>query len=330
MSDEELAPDGESLDDAGADIAESAQDEATHVEGMTLDALVGYDDEIAHLREMGIIDRVDSEYLDFVEQMRRQHGLYDEPVGDAVLFRSDVREDADRLMVATANELDRPCVRMRLVEASGGAQALAIMAPPGMTDAGFDDWGTLLIEGIDTWGTPDGIDFGSSGLGLNLGAAGAARGALKALSFIRSAVANPKVAVFASACTLPDPLSPMMRFIGPMRVFDIPAPSAEERDAIWNHLMDKHVSISALDRFELVRLTAGMPRCDIFSVAREAVVQAYRQSLERMVYVPVSRGNLLDKIAGYLPLDSAEYREIEDSMVEDFRADIERYEHESL
>ena len=293
--------------------------------GYTFDTLVGFGEEIERLRLMGLLDNAeDSEFVSFVEQMKLQHGLFDEPTGEAILFKSVVREDADRLMIATANELGHPTVRMRVASPHPGVQAICIMATPGVTEKGFEDWGTLVLEGVDSWGTPEAFDLGVAYDEMAI--ANAANGAMKAVSLLRKAASNPKVTILASASGDIDPHSLIGAWIGPMKVFGVPAPSEAERDEIWDHLMSKHVSMSAMDRVELVRLSEGMPRCDIFAAAREAVSQAYRQSIDQRTYVPVDRGNLLNKIAAYQPLDSEEYRWIEESAVDDFRDEIERYE----
>ena len=321
----------ESAEQSEVDSQGESSDESVtklSLAGYTFDTLVGFDDEIERIREMGIVDGADSEYVQFVEQMKIQHGIPLESSGNTVLFRSAVRDDADRLMIATANELDRPTIRMQMIAGPAGMQALCIMSTPGLKEGAFDDWGTLVLEGVDTWGNPDSMmpaaAEGSPAM------QGMVSGAMKAISVIRASIANPKVTVLVSAVDQIDPHSPLGMLLGPMTLFDIPAPSYEERDAIWNHLMTKHVSMSAMDSFELVEVTRGMPRCDIFAAAREAVVQAYRQSLEKRKYVPVTRANLLEKIGAYQPLDSAEYRFIEDSVVEDFLTDIERYERGEL
>ena len=335
MEDERLNPDEfESWD--GEDISEDNEEEdaastsavKVSLDGYTFDTLVGFDDEIARIRELGIIDGEDEEFVLFVEQMKIQHGLPRESSGTTVVFRSDVRDDADRLMVATANELDRATIRIRMLPGPMGSQALCVMSTPGVTIEGFQDWGTLVLEGIDSWGTADAMMPGAMAAGAM--SRDSASAAMKTVAFIRGAIADPKVAVFVSASGEIEPDSPLGMFLGPTTVLEIPAPSQSERDDIWNYLMDKHVSMSALDRYELVELSRGMPRCDIFAAAREAVVQAYRQSLERKAYVPVTRAALLEKIAAYQPLDSAEYRFIEDSVVEDFLLDLERYERGEL
>lgn len=310
------------------EVAEGRDSEKTvhsllSLNGYTYESVVGYGDEIARLRALGVVDDPDPEYIAFVEQMRKQHGLHDEPTGRTLVFCAEAREDADRLMLATANELGNPTVLMRVMENMPGVQALCIVATPGVTSEGFDGKGTLVLEGVDQWGVP-GADMGEAMM------SGPAQGALKAVQMIRMSVANPQVTVFASASAPLDPGFFITRLLGDADTFEVPAPSAEERDEIWDHLMRKHVSMSALDRYELVELSRGLPRCDIFAAAHEAVVQAFRASLEKRVYVPVTRGNLLDKVAAYQPVDSEEYRRIEDGAVEDLRAELERIERGEL
>ena len=43
-------------------------------------------------------------------------------------------------------------------------------------------------------------------------------------------------------------------------------------------------------------------------------------------YQPVTRDNLFDKLAAYQPLDSREYRELEEAVVSDFRRDMAELE----
>lgn len=335
MNEDEMMPGGidpqgeqSGLPDTSANESASAT-VMMSVEGYTFDTLVGYDEEIERLTELQVVEcSADPEFAAFVEQMKAQHGLYDEPTGQSILFRADVREDADRLMIAVANELGHPTVRMRMLETQPGMQAICILTTPGVSANGFEDWGTLVLEGVDQWGPPDAADRGFTHDDLAL--SNAARGAMKAMALIHDAAANPKVTVLASAVRPIEGSSLMAGLLGPMTLFEVPNPSAAERDDIWDHLMHKHVSMSALDRFELVRLSEGMPRCDIFAAAREAVSEAYHKSIAERVYIPVDRANLLGKVAAYQPLDSAEYQYIEESVVEDFRDEIERFERGEL
>ena len=81
-------------------------------------------------------------------------------------------------------------------------------------------------------------------------------------------------------------------------------------------------SIRSESRDELVRLSANLPRYDIYMAAREAIEEAYKQGLVERRYIPVSRENLFDKLAAYQPLDSAEYAELERLVVSDFSASL--------
>jgi hypothetical protein len=56
------------------------------------------------------------------------------------------------------------------------------------------------------------------------------------------------------------------------------------------------------------------------------VEEAFRQSMSARAFVPVGRANALEKIAAYQPIESDEYREIEDSLVECLMQDIEAYD----
>lgn len=77
---------------------------------------------------------------------------------------------------------------------------------------------------------------------------------------------------------------------------------------------------------DLVRYSVNMPRFDIYMARAEAIEEAYKESLFARRYVPVTRDNLFDKLAAYQPLDSKEYRELEDQVVRDFRSDLENIE----
>ena len=65
---------------------------------------------------------------------------------------------------------------------------------------------------------------------------------------------------------------------------------------------------------------------ELLPMAREAVEEAYKASLVARRYLPVTAGNLFDKLAAYQPLDSAEYRALEDAVVKGFREDLDHLE----
>ena len=107
---------------------------------------------------------------------------------------------------------------------------------------------------------------------------------------------------------------------------EIDYPTPEERIEIWMDLAHAHPSLRGVNRSDLVRYSAGMPRFDMYMAAREAIEEAYKDSLMLRKYIPVTRDNLFDKLAAYQPLDSREYRELEDAVIRDFRAGLDQLE----
>jgi hypothetical protein len=57
--------------------------------------------------------------------------------------------------------------------------------------------------------------------------------------------------------------------------------------------------------------------------ARDAIEDAYKAGLSAKRYVPVTRDNIFDKLAAYQPLESAEYSELEEAVLKDFKRDLE-------
>lgn len=77
-----------------------------------------------------------------------------------------------------------------------------------------------------------------------------------------------------------------------------------------------------MSRDELVRLSANLPRYDIYMAAARPSRKPTSRALWNAATFPVSRENLFDKLAAYQPLDSAEYAELERLVVSDFSASL--------
>ena len=92
---------------------------------------------------------------------------------------------------------------------------------------------------------------------------------------------------------------------------------------MWMEIAREHPSLRGVNRSDLVRFSAGMPRFDMYMAAREAIEEAYKDGLVLRRYVPVTRENLFEKLAAYQPLDSEEYLALEEAVVRDFRADLD-------
>ena len=149
------------------------------------------------------------------------------------------------------------------------------------------------------------------------------RGAREAIGLVRSAVENPDVFVLASAAEAGEIDPFFYDLLEPLSIVDIDYPTPEERVDIWMEIAREHPSLRGVNRVDLVRLSSGMPRYDIYMAAREAIEEAYKASLVARRYVPVTADNLFDKLAAYQPLDSDEYRALEDAVVRDFRRDLD-------
>lgn len=289
--------------------------------------LVGYDEAIAIMRDFGVGLQRDPGFRNFVSMLNNRHGLNEMPALDTILFRAPVLEDANRFVEATAAELGLPVLRMAMEESVQGMPVLCVTAQsknrPRMNHAQnrFEGPGVLVIEDLYMWGLPAPME-GMEAMGSYM-LASISRGAREAVNLIRSAVEDPDVYVFATA-TMEGEGDPFFyELLEPMTVIDIANPSEAEREAIWSQIMENHPSMRGLDRQQLARLSTNMSRFDIYMAAREAIEEAYKTGLVQRMFVPVSPQNIYDKIAACHRVESQEYKNLEDVIVEDFRRGLD-------
>ncbi len=307
--------------------AEVVSDDKNPVPSFSFDDLVGFDRAIeeAHRHGVGLSD--DSSYNEFVTMLAQRHGISHVPSRETILFRSLAREDADQFMAAVVEEIGLPTVRMNIEENIQGMPALCVSTSPDYKNrlhierGGIVGPSMLMLEDIDLWGTPlpDGVMDPSMFNQLS-------RGAREAISIIRSAIDNPDVMVVASSSNDYDVDSFFYGLLEPLHMVEIAVPDAKERLDVWHHAAQMYPSLRSLNMAGIVRVSANMSRVDIYNAAREAVEDAYRQSLDEHTFVPVTQDNLYDKIGSYQPLESSEYHEIEEAAVESLRHDLERDE----
>jgi hypothetical protein len=316
---------------AGATVkgGKAAQEKKPDREGEELpryDELVGYDEAVQQMRERGIGMGDDERFASFLEMLSRRHGIAGLPSVQTMVFRAAAREDASHFMAATAGEMGLPTVRMYMEEAASGVQMLCIVASndfkqhlPFM-NAGSNTPMVLMLEGVDLWGaTLSGAADSFDGPQM----AQVTRGAREAMLFIRSAVENPLITVMAS-CETGERVDEFMGdLLDPCDIIDIEAPTADERAAVWKHVTTLYPSLRYIDLDELVRYSHGLSRFDIYMAAREAVEQAYGESVRKRAYVPVLSDNIFDKLAAYQPLESDEYLQMEEQVLKGFRKDLE-------
>ena len=291
---------------------------------LTYSELVGYDAAIEAMRSLGIGMGNDPEFRALVSQLNARHGLDHMPACDALLVTSPAREDANHFMMATIGELGLPVIRMRMEENMQGMPVLCVMAQtdnqPKLNAArnAFDGPGLLVIEDIDMWMAPDMApnsvdDFG----GLIM--ASLSRGAREALALIQVALDSPEATVLISASE-PNDIDPFFwELIGPHKVIDIDLPTDAERRTIWREVQSQHPSTRGLDVAKMVEFSHTLSRFEIFMVANEAVEEAYRQSIAKGKFCAVPTDDVMGRLASFQPLDSVEYRTMEDIAVADFR-----------
>ena len=301
-----------------------------HPEGVELlggyDELIGYDAAIEHMHQWGIGMSKDNRFADFLEMLSRRHGISTLPSLQTMVFRAQSREDATHFMTATVGEMGLPTVRMYMEQAPTGVPMLCIVASADFKSRfafmqnSFDMPTVLMLEDVDLWAPPLVGQTGEPDMGQP---GQVARGARETFMFIRAAVENPNVTVMAS-CELSQPLDSVTHeLLDPVDEIVIDQPTREERAAIWKHVVTLYPSMRYVNLDDLVRYSESMSRCDIYMAAREAVEQAFQMSVRKRAYVPVTSDNIFDKIAAYQPLDSQEYAQMEESVVESFRRELE-------
>lgn len=292
--------------------------------------LVGYDEAVSIMRDFGIGLQNDAGFQNFIGMMNARHGLDRAPALDTLLFRAPVIEDATRFVEATIGELGLPVVRMAMEEGMQGMPVLCVTTQgkhqPRMNRANnrFEGPAILVIEDLDAWVVPEAPE-GMEGLsGFMM--ANISRGAREAMNLIRSAVEDPDVFVLATA-TLGGEVDPFFyELLEPLSLIEIGYPNEREREGIWTEIMRDHPSMRTVNRADLLRFSAGMPRYDIYMAAREALEEAYKMGLVQRAYVPVSPQNIFDKLASCQPIDSDEYRAIEEEVIRSFKDDLDHLE----
>ena len=293
-------------------------------------SLVGYDEAISAMRDIGVGLQEDQGFMSFVAMLNSRHGLSRMPVVDTLLFRAPAIEDASRFVEATVGELGLPVLHMAIEEGPSGSSVLSVTAQsnnrPRMNRAHnrFAGPGILVLEDLEAWFVPEHPEP-MEGIGGIL-MANMSRGAREAMGLIRSAVEDPNVFVLATASTTSDPDPYFYDLLEPITVIDIGYPNDKERADIWAEIARAHPSLRGVDRADLVRLSDGMVRSDMYMAAQEAVEDAYKMGLVRRRYVPVTSQNLFDKLAACQPFDSESYHALEDAVIDDFRNDLDHLE----
>ncbi len=298
------------------------------VNRLTFADLTGFDTVIEDTRALGIGLGGDDELKALIDTLRVQHGLDKLSAFGSIVFRTSSREDAGYFMSAVVGELDLPAMRVQMQPGPQGMPVLCVtmaadrrakMASGRMS---LEAPSVLVLEDIDVWGVPL-MQAAAADDSQGILAASMARASRDALMLIRSAVENPDIYVLASMGGDSDDQGYLYDMLEPMNVVDIYLPDEIDRRQIWKRIADEHPSVRKLNITALTRLSRNVSRYDIALAAREAVEEAYRQSLAARAYIPVSQSLMYEHLAAFQPLDSQEYRILEDAVASAFTSTID-------
>lgn len=289
--------------------------------------LVGFDKAIASMAKLGVGRAKNPEFAQFLEMLNFRHGMPGMPGLGTLIFRSPAREDANCFMVATVGELGLPAVRMRLDRNAMGQVVLCVMASPnfkarlsGVSRSGFDSPTVVVLEDLDLWDLPffDGsFDDVQSLLTIQL-----SRGAREALALVQAALTSPEATVLISASE-PSEIDPFFwDLIGDHRFVDIDLPDEDERRKIWLSEQSQHPSMRGLNRGQLVDFSRGLSRFEIYAISNESVEEAYRESVAQNTFCAVETDKVLMRLSNFQPLESEEYKRMEDLAVDHFRKEL--------
>ena len=309
----------------------SQSEQPSQRRGMFFDDLVGFDGIIEDTRALGIGVKQDEAYLHFIETLREQHGLDKLSASGSVVFRTSSREDASLFMDAVVGELGLPAMKVQMQPGPQGMPVLCVTVSanhqPRVTGRmSLDAPSVLVLEDIDLWGAPLIEAATSEGEGILF--ANMVRAAREAVTLIGTAVANPDIYVLTSMAGDVADQGYLYDLMEPMNIIDIYLPDEIERRQVWERMAHDHPSIRRLDIHKLTRLSRNLSRSDIVSAAHDAVEDAYRQSLKARRYVPLTQEMMYEHISNFQPLESDEYRALEDAVLADFRVQLDNIEAE--
>ena len=290
-------------------------------------SIIGFEDVVESMADFGV-GCSSPEFDSFVAMLNRRHGLPHMPSLGTLVFRGATREDANYFMVATAGELALPAVRMRLDENMQGQVVLSVMASPDfriplnrVAQTGFEHPATLILEDLDLWNLPPlDVDLFDP---QSLSQIELSRGAREALALITSALDSPDVNVLISARHPEDILPFFAHMLDAYRTVDVPLPSEQERTSLWRNAFAMHPSLRGLDLEKMVAFSRSLSRFEIYLVTTQALEDAYRRSLKEREFVPVTTDDMLTRLACFQPIDSWEYRKMEDLLIEHFRVELD-------
>ena len=251
-------------------------------------------------------------------------------ITETMIFKSPSRVDANLFMEATASEIGLPCIQMHMDDNIQGSSVLCMMAPadsnfrlnPSRT--GFNGKGILMLEDVDTWDFPDASELeGEDGLAGFFNAQ-MSRGIAEVSNLIEVALEDPNILVMATVgMNVGEEELRKTLDAESFSIIKIDNPTERERAAIWAKLAQDHPSLRAFSTQKLVDYSKNMSRYDIEIAVHEALEDAYRMGIKKGEYIPLSIVNIVERLADHQPLESKEYKKLEDVATADFKKELE-------
>lgn len=286
--------------------------------------LTGYQSSIDIMKKLGVGADKNSNYNKLVKKLSMQHGLNRVSFSDSLVFRGKSRKDTNEFMLASAGEIGLPVIHMSMDQSINGASVLCMLAPSNSNfklnpaKTGFWGSGILILQDIDTWYLPD-SDIKVEDGAINYFALQNARGANEVLNLIDVAVDDPNIIVLASIKDDPANFMTLAKYLDSYRIVDIEHPNDQERYQIWSKLAFLHPSLRAFSIDKLVKCSSNISRYSINAAVKHALENAFKQGIEKKEYVPLTLLDITESLAEYQPLESFEYKKLEDIATDNFK-----------
>ncbi len=285
----------------------------------------GYEDAKREMIAFGLGLHYDPAYKDLVAELDEKHGINSIFTNDTIMFTGESREDVNKFMEASANEPGLPVLRMSVEENMQGSTVLCLSVNALANSIiekgakGIIGPAVLCLEDIDLWmSAPE--DFAGDG---EMWRHSLAQGARQAIALIDQAVSDSSVYVMASISCYGDIDSFFADLLSPFSMVNIEMPTERDRQEIWESLRLAHPSLKKVSLSKLIKYSANLSRFDIYTATREALEAAYKDGLMNKEFVPVTEDYLFERLSTFQPIESVEYKNMEDDVAKHLRSELE-------
>jgi hypothetical protein len=298
-------------------------------------ALAGYDHVLKRMRSFGFLSASDDVYRTFIERSAAMHGVSRLALDGGFLFFGPAREDVSLFAHATAGEIGFPVLHVSTdldgqgngtIKLAGPFRRGLFGSPPDLMDMVTPC--TVLIENIDFLqemfdNEQQAIKRSGGRVRGMMGPSGRSMQA-EITGYLRALRRKPGIVIMATSQHEGGLREPLRSLLGTMHEIEVGAPWEDERRDVLITFAGEHPSFAELDVDRIARLSEGLSRNDLVSVAHAAVESAYRESLRTSRYNRVSMGDVLVQLAPFIDHESPLYQQVEDEAVAQLIWDLEK------